>query len=73
MGLLDQPLLEGRYDERVGAEQARWDVLGERCLRECRGLLEDDDSALALFCAFRLVQQDPMREGAWEILRGAPQ
>jgi DNA-binding SARP family transcriptional activator len=70
----NQPLLSdwAWEDSWLHPAQAEWDVLRREVLSGLsKGLLELGKHDQALLCAHGLIQQDPMRESAWEVLIAA--
>jgi DNA-binding SARP family transcriptional activator len=69
--LIGQPLLTdwGWEDSWLQPAQAHWDVLRREVMEGLsRSLVAIDRSNLALVCAHGLIQQDPLRETAWEVM-----
>ncbi|GGM35371.1 hypothetical protein GCM10011608_20020 [Micromonospora sonchi] len=68
---LSHPLLaDWSWDDAwLQPVQARWDVLRRETLDQLSGsLLAAGHHQQALICAHALIQQDPLRETAWEVL-----
>jgi hypothetical protein len=71
---VNQPLLSdwAWEDSWLHPAQSEWDVLRREVLAGLsRGLLDLGKLDQALLCAHGLIQQDPMRESAWEVLIAA--